>query len=209
MRPPAWPHRLWTRRSIAALRDAAAAPPESLAYVVAFDRAGQRPDALTVVDVDEYSASYGQVVGWTDLPGPRRRAAPLRLERLQQRAQARGPRHGDGLARRYLLRARPAIVDTSTSTTPSPTRAHRTLVKTIDADELAAKAGYSRPHTLHCGPDGVFLTCLGDGTGDGDGPGGIALLDHNTFDVLRSLGDTTAARSTWPTTPGGTSTRTR
>ncbi|MGZ4435520.1 MAG: selenium-binding protein SBP56-related protein [Trebonia sp.] len=38
------------------------------------------------------------------------------------------------------------------------------------------------PHTLHCGPDGVFLTCLG-GAGS-EGPGGIALLDHDTFDVL-------------------------
>jgi selenium-binding protein 1 len=28
----------------------------------------------------------------------------------------------------------------------------------------------------------VFLTCLG-GAGS-EGPGGIALLDHNTFDVL-------------------------
>ena len=30
--------------------------------------------------------NYGQVVGWTDMPGRGRRAAPLRLERLQQRA---------------------------------------------------------------------------------------------------------------------------
>ena len=47
-------------------------------------------------------------------------------------------------------------------------------------------AGYSRPHTLHCGPDGVFLTCIGGPEGDEDGPGGIALLDHNTFEVLRA-----------------------
>ena len=59
---------------------------------------------------------------------------------------------------------------TSTSTTPSPTRVSRQLHKTIEAAELAEKAGYSRPHTLHCGPDGVFLTCLGAGNGD-DGPG--------------------------------------
>ena len=30
-------------------RDAAEAPPEKLAYVVAFDRSSQRPDALTVL----------------------------------------------------------------------------------------------------------------------------------------------------------------
>ena len=48
--------------------DAAAAPREQLAYVVAFDRAGERPDALTVIDVDEESPSYGTIVGWADLP---------------------------------------------------------------------------------------------------------------------------------------------
>lgn len=41
--------------------EAATAPRERLAYVVAFDRAGERPDALTVVGVDEESATYGQL----------------------------------------------------------------------------------------------------------------------------------------------------
>jgi selenium-binding protein 1 len=49
--------------------DAAAAPPERLAYVVAFDREGNLPDALTVLDVDPQSADYGRVVGWADAPG--------------------------------------------------------------------------------------------------------------------------------------------
>ena len=35
--------------------EAVAAPTEQLAYVVAFDRAGEQPDALAVVDVDEAS----------------------------------------------------------------------------------------------------------------------------------------------------------
>jgi len=42
------------------------APPEELAYVAAFDPAGERPDAMTVVDCNPESSSYGQVVGWTD-----------------------------------------------------------------------------------------------------------------------------------------------
>ena len=48
--------------------DAISAPPEQLAYVVAFDRAAQLPDALAVLDADPASAGYGQVVGWADLP---------------------------------------------------------------------------------------------------------------------------------------------
>jgi selenium-binding protein 1 len=90
-----------------------------------------------------------------------------------------------GLERRYLIvpglrSSRLYIFDTQ----PDP----RTpvLVKTVEAEELSAKAGYSRPHTLHCGPNGVFMTCLGGPSGEGDGPGGIALLGHDTFDVLRA-----------------------
>ena len=49
--------------------EAAAAPDEKLAYVVAFDRAARKPDAMTVVDVEPGSATYGRVVGWTDVPG--------------------------------------------------------------------------------------------------------------------------------------------
>ena len=40
-------------------RDAAAAPAETLAYVAAFDRAGQTPDAIAVLDTDPASSSYG------------------------------------------------------------------------------------------------------------------------------------------------------
>src|SRR5919109_4999868 len=47
---------------------AIAAPPEELAYVAAFDPAGERRDAMTVIDCDAQSPTYGEVVGWTDLP---------------------------------------------------------------------------------------------------------------------------------------------
>ena len=42
--------------------------------------------------------------------------------------------------------------------------------------------GYSRPHTVHCGPEGIYVSALG--SPNGDGPGGIFLLDHFGFDVL-------------------------
>jgi selenium-binding protein 1 len=165
--------------------EAAAAPTETLAYVVAFDRTGERPDALTVVDVDEASDAYATVVGWADLPT---RGDELHhfgwnacSSALMHAGHDMGP---DGLQRRYLLlpglrSSRIHVYDTQ----PDP-RAPR-LHRTVDAAELADKAGYSRPHTLHCGPDGVFLTCLGGPDGV-EGPGGIALLDHGTFDVLRA-----------------------
>jgi selenium-binding protein 1 len=55
------------------------------------------------------------------------------------------------------------------------------LAKTVAADEIARKAGYSRPHTVHCGPDGIYVSALGNPAGDG--PGGIFLLDHDDFSV--------------------------
>jgi len=52
----------------------------------------------------------------------------------------------------------------------------------LGPEELGKRAGYSRPHTVHCGPGAVFVSSLG-GYGE-EGPGGIALLDQNTFDVI-------------------------
>src|SRR3954453_20669990 len=156
--------------------EAAAAPGEQLAYVVAFDRAAQKSDAMTVIDVNPASDSYGRVVGWTDVTG-----LGDELHHFGWNACSSALMHEghdmSGLERRYLIvpglrSSRLYIFHTQ----PDP----RTpvLVKTVEAEELSAKAGYSRPHTLHCGPNGVFMTCLGGPLGEGDGPGGIALLDH-------------------------------
>lgn len=165
--------------------EAIAAPTERLAYVVAFDRAGERPDALTVIDVDETSDAYGRIVGWADLPTVGDELHHFGWNACSSALKHEGHDMGtDGLQRRYLLL--PGLRSSNIhvfDTQPDPRSP--TLHKTIQVEELAEKAGYSRPHTLHCGPDGVFLTCLGGANGD-DGPGGIALLDHSTFDVLRA-----------------------
>ena len=73
--------------------------------------------------------------------------------------------------------ARPA----STSSIRSPTPGVPRLVKVIDAAEVIGKTGYSRPHTAHCGPDGIYVNALGDA--DGNGPGGIFVLDPETFEI--------------------------
>jgi selenium-binding protein 1 len=161
--------------------EAAAAPREGLAYVVAFDRLAEQPDALTVLDVDPESEHYGQVVGWADSP-----AVGDEFHHFGWNACSSALMHEghdmSNLARRFLLvpgiRSSNIYVFDTAADPRQPT-----LHKTIEASELAREAGYSRPHTLHCGPDGVFMTCLGAGEGQG-GPGGIALLDHDTFDVL-------------------------
>ena len=86
------------------------------------------------------------------------------------------------LERRYLIvptlrTSRIYIVDTK----PDPLNPQ--LFKTIESEEIANVAGYSRLHTVHCGPDAIYVNALG-GTKDGEGPGGVLLLDHYNFDVL-------------------------
>ena len=56
------------------------------------------------------------------------------------------------------------------------------IEKIIEPDELIAKTGYTRPHTVHCMPgDNVVISMLGDR--HGNGVGGFAVLDARTFEV--------------------------
>src|SRR6476620_10289820 len=56
-----------------------------------------------------------------------------------------------------------------------------TIEHVIEPDELIAKTGYTRPHTVHCMPgDNVVISMLGDA--DGKGAGGFAVLDAKTFE---------------------------
>lgn len=165
--------------------EAAAAPVEQLAYVVALspDPDGEMTNAMSVVDVNPTSESYGRVVGWTEV------GVGDEFHHFGWNACSSAFKHEghdmSGLERRHLLvpgirSSKIYVLDTG----PNPREPK--LVKTIEAEELSQKAGYSRPHTIHCGPDGVFLTCLGGPLDDPDGQSGIALLDHNTFDVVRA-----------------------
>ncbi|WP_119729742.1 selenium-binding protein SBP56-related protein [Thermomonospora amylolytica] len=161
-------------------RDAAAAPPEKLAYVAAFDRSAARPDAIAVLDVDPGSGSYGQVVGWTELPYTGDELHHFGWNACSSSLCPSSPH--PHVERRYLIvpglrSSRIYVIDTKEQPT-SPQ-----IVKVLEPDELAKRAGYSRPHTVHCGPEGLYLTALGGANGE-DGPGGIALLDHSSFDVL-------------------------
>jgi selenium-binding protein 1 len=161
-------------------RDAAAAPPERLAYVAAFARPADKPDALAVVDVDPASASYGSVTGFTELPGTGDELHHFGWNMCSSALCPYAPHpHTE---RRYLVvpgirSSRLYILDTKEQ--PGSPQ----VVKVLEPAELAKRAGYSRPHTVHCGPEGLYLTCLGGADGQ-DGPGGVALIDHTSFEVL-------------------------
>ena len=82
--------------------------------------------------------------------------------------------------RRYLVvpglrSSRIHILDTK----PDPRQPK--IVKVIEPAELADKAGYTRPHTVHCGPEGIYVAALGNR--EGKAPGGIFLMDHETFEI--------------------------
>jgi selenium-binding protein 1 len=55
------------------------------------------------------------------------------------------------------------------------------IVKTIEPETIAERTGYSGPHTVHCGPDGIYISALGNA--EGDGPGGLFVMDPDTFEV--------------------------
>jgi selenium-binding protein 1 len=159
-------------------RQAKKAPAETLAYVVAFDPTGRTPDAMTVVDLDPESGSYGEIVGQTDMPNAGDELHHFGWNACSSCLCPNAPHpHSE---RRYLVvpglrSSRLHILDVK----PDPRKPK--IVKVIEAEELAEKTGYSRPHTIQCGPVGSYVSALGNPAGDG--PGGIFLMDHETFDI--------------------------
>ena len=159
-------------------RLASEAPVETLAYLVTFDPTRRAPDALLTLDVDPASVTYRQVINTLEMPNTGDELHHFGWNACSSALCPYAPH--PHVERRYLLlpglrSSRIYVVDTR----PDP-RSPR-IVKTIEPGEIASRAGYSRPHTIHCGPDGIYVSALG--APDGEGPGGIFVLDHDTFVV--------------------------
>ena len=155
------------------------APAETLAFVAAFDPSRTRPDAIAVVDVDPASAAYGGIVGQVDMPNTGDELHHFGWNACSACLCPNAPH--PHVERRYLVvpglrSSRLHIVDTK----PDPRRPQ--IVRVIEPEEVALKTGYSRPHTIHCGPEGIYVSALGNA--EGGAPGGIFLMDHASFDVL-------------------------
>ncbi|TME16215.1 MAG: selenium-binding protein [Chloroflexi bacterium] len=159
-------------------RTAAEAPPETLAYIVTFDPEAKTPDALEVLDVDPKSGDFGKRVGRLEMPHMGDELHHFGWNACSSALCPWAPH--PHVERRYLVvpglrSSRIHIIDTK-----GDPRAPK-LSKVIEPEELARKANYSRPHTSHCGPDGIYMSALG--APDGGGPGGLFVLDHETFEV--------------------------
>src|SRR5260370_39091419 len=142
------------------------APPEKLAYVAILSVAADQPDALGVVDLDPSSSSYGKLIGRTSMPNAGDELHHFGWNACSSALCPYAPH--PHVERRYLIvpglrSSRIHVYDTG----PDPRSP--ALVKVLEPEELAKRAGYSRPHTLHCGPEGIYLSALGGADGP-DGP---------------------------------------
>ena len=153
------------------------APPETLAYVAMLNPGGG-PDALTVVDVDATSKTYGRPISQVDMPNTGDELHHFGWNACSSCLCPYAPH--PHMERRFLLvpglrSSRIHILDTK----PDPSKPR--LVKVIEPKEVAERTGYSRLHTTHCGPDGIYMNALG--SPDGNGPGGIFVIDQETFAI--------------------------
>ncbi|HEX8828049.1 MAG TPA: selenium-binding protein SBP56-related protein, partial [Xanthobacteraceae bacterium] len=160
-------------------RLAAKAPAEKLAYVAAFDPNRKSPDGIAVVDVDPASPSYAHIVGTVAATHAGDEFHHFGWNACSSCLCPNAPH--PHVERRYLVvpglrSSRIYILDTK----PDP-RAPR-IVKVIEPQEIAEKTGYTRPHTVHCGPGGIYVAALGNK--DGKAPGGVFVMDQESFEPL-------------------------
>lgn len=157
------------------------APVEKVAFNVVFSPDFSQPDGLVVVDVDPTSDTYGEIVHSLFMP---HKGDEFHHFGWNACSSALSPLTGHAfLERRYLIipgirSSRIYVIDVKD---PLDAKIH----KIVEPEEIMEKTGYSRPHTVHCGPEGIYVSTLGGGGKDGtDGPPGIFIMDCETFEVL-------------------------
>ncbi len=155
------------------------APAETLAYVALINpRPTPTPDAIAVVDVAPGSPTYAQVIGKVDMPNAGDELHHFGWNACSSCLCPYAPH--PHMERRYLVvpglrSSRIHIIDTK----PNPRQP--ALARVIEPQQVIQATGYSRPHTTHCGPDGIYVNAIG--SADGDGPGGVFILDPETFEI--------------------------
>ncbi len=150
--------------------EAAQAPPEEFLYLACLHEGTgvDAPDFLAVVD-----AENGQIVHETPMPNVGDELHHFGWNRCSSAC------HGPDRSHLILPGFRSSRIHVL-NVADDPRRPR--IEKVIEADELLAKTGYTRPHTVHCMPgDNVVVSMLGDA--DGSGAGGFAVLDAKTFEV--------------------------
>jgi len=154
------------------------APQERIAYVALLNARKDGADALGVIDLDPASDRYGKQVAVVDMPNAGDELHHFGWNACSSCLCPYSPH--PHMERRFLVvpglrSSRIHILDTK----PDPLNPRITQV--IEPETVMRATGYSRPHTSHCGPDGIYLNALGNV--DGGGPGGIFMMDPETFEL--------------------------
>src|SRR5439155_21522200 len=137
-------------------RMAMEARPEKLAYVALLNPNGDgRPDGIAVMDVDPESKSYSRMIGNVDMPGAGDELHHFGWNACSSCLCTYSPH--PHMERRYLIvpginTSRIHVLDTK----PDPKKPK--VVKVIEPEVLAERTGYAAPHTVHCGPDGIYVS---------------------------------------------------
>ena len=161
-------------------RQAMQTPPEKYGYVAYLNSGNGKPDGLAIIDLDPNSETYSKVLSKLELPNT---GDELHHFGWNACSSALCPSSAHPhLERRYLIiptlrSSRIYVIDTK----PNPYQPK--ITKIIEAQEIADCTGYSRLHTVHCGPDAIYVNAISSSNGS-DGPGGVFLLDHFNFNVL-------------------------
>jgi methanethiol oxidase len=151
-------------------QEAMQAPPEELLYLACLDGGAsrRRPDFLAVVD-----ASDGRIVHETPMPNVGDELHHFGWNRCSSAC------HGPDRSHLIVPGFRSSRIHVI-NVADDPRRPRIETV--IEADDLAKRTGYTRPHTVHCMPgDNIVVSMLGDL--EGSGAGGFAVLDARTFEV--------------------------
>jgi methanethiol oxidase len=167
----------YQRVGYASPREALQAPREEFVYTAALHTGTgiDEPDLLAVVDVNPESDTYSQITHRTPMPNVGDELHHFGWQVCSSACHS-------PLARQYLVvpgfrTSNIHIVDVATN----PRKPE--IAKVVSGDEIKRKTGLSAPHTVHCMPgEIVVMSMLGDA--DGNSPGGFAVLDASTFDVL-------------------------
>ena len=151
-------------------QEAMQAPAEEFLYLACLHEGTgvEQPDFLAVVDAEE-----GRIVHETPMPNVGDELHHFGWNRCS--SACHGPDRSHLIVPGFRS-SRIHIVNVA----DDPRRPR--IEKVIEPDELVAKTGYTRPHTVHCMPgDNIVISMLGDA--DGNGAGGFAVLDAKTFEV--------------------------
>ena len=145
---------------------------------LSFDPERKTPDAIAVVDVDPNSKHYSQIIGTTPMPNAGDELHHFGWNACSSCLCPNAPHaHAE---RRYLVvpglrSSRIHILDTK----PDPK--YPKIVKVIEPQTVADRPATPGLTPYTAVPEGIYVAALGNR--EGKGPGGVFLMDHETFDV--------------------------